>query len=98
MSTSLSERLDRFENVYGKFNEMEETHKRAPRRDLHAFLLLNELVPGTAPIVSAAEHDEIYLDTSVEQLNAVISDAQVEEMARCSVRYHDDYDCLALYV
>jgi|SRR6185295_9873399 len=35
-------------------------NKKSKRADLHAFLLLNEIVPGKEDIISAAEHDEFF--------------------------------------
>jgi UPF0288 family protein (methanogenesis marker protein 3) len=69
--------------------------KPEARQDLLAFNLINQLVPGTADIVSAAEHDEIWLSVDPEQLEkAGITQAQVDELVRCGVYYHDDLDSL----
>lgn len=74
-----------------------EHDKVSGRRDLFAFNLLDKLVPGTADIVSAAEHDEIFLDTSAEQLALVVTEEQVIQLTQCGVRYHSKYDCLAMF-
>lgn len=64
---------------------------RSSRPDLHAFLLLNELVPDTKDIVSAAGHDEIWLSPSLDDLVAAgITEDQVIELARCGVRISED--------
>ena len=94
---NLCDRMDAFENVYGKFKDI--VAPRSQRPDLHAFLLLDELVPGKPghDLISASKHDEFYLDIDMEQLNAVISDAQIEELVRCGVRYESVYGCLAMF-
>ena len=60
------------------------------RRDLRAFTLLDKLVPGMMDIVSAAEHDIIYLDTSVEELAKVASEEDIAILAQCGVMCDDD--------
>lgn len=63
------------------------TNKRSKRPDLHAFLLLDELIPGrTRDIVAAASHDEIFLDVNLEELAAVITAEQIKELSCCGVR------------
>lgn len=72
--------------------------KRSQRPDIHAFLLLDELVPGATDMVSAAEHDEIYLEVDPEALAKVITKEQVIELQRCGVRYDSANDSLCMFV
>ncbi len=72
--------------------------KRSARPDIHAFLLLDELVPGGGDIVTGAEHDEIYLDVSPDTLSEVATEDQIVELIRCGVRYDRSFDCLAMFV
>jgi hypothetical protein len=92
----LSEAFDKFDDEYIKFERVE--NKLSSRPDIHAFILLNQLQPGTRDLVSAAEHDEIYLDIDVDKLAEVITEDQVRDLARCGVRYDDGLDCLAMFV
>lgn len=78
-----------------KFERVE--NKRSQRPDLHAFLLLDELLPGNSDIVSAAEHDVIYLDVDAEKLAEVITESQVVELRRCGVIYFNDVDSFGLF-
>lgn len=67
---------------------------RHKRKDIAAFLLLDELCPSDdgADIVSGADHDVIYLDPSVEQLaEANPTEDQVRELIRYGVRIEDDH-------
>lgn len=75
-------------------------NKRASRPDLHAFLLLDALLPGASgdKMVSAAEHDTIYLDVDLDALAAVIASEQVMELDDCGVIYSEDNDCLMMFV
>lgn len=72
--------------------------KRSNRTDLHAFLLLDELVPSErgCDIVSGARHDEIWIDTDVSKLAKVATEDQIIELIRCGIRYSED--SLAMFV
>lgn len=61
-----------------------------PRPDLAAFLLLHRLVPDTCNMVSYAEHDQIFLDVSLEKLAPVITPDQVRYLVRCGC-HMDEY-------
>lgn len=94
----LKDTFDKFNETdeHGKFERVE--NKLSSRPDLHAFILLNQIVPGTSRMISAAEHDEYFLDVEIDALEiAGITEAQVLELIRCSVRYDEDNDCLALF-
>jgi hypothetical protein len=93
---NLEEMFDKCEDEYIKFDRVE--NKRSNRPDLHAFLLLDELMPGTRDMVSAAEHDEIYLDIDVEAFRSIATEQNVIELSRCGVRYDDDLDCFCMFV
>ena len=89
----LEEMLKADSDEFLKFERIE--NKRSNRPDLHAFLLLDELCPGTTDMVDAAEHDEIFLEVSLEDLATVITEEQVIELIRCGVRM--SYDSLAMF-
>ncbi len=72
--------------------------KETNRPDLHAFLLLDKLVPGMRNIVSCAEHDKIWLDIPLAQLASVIEPEQVRELVWCGVCLDEDTDSLTLFV
>jgi chemotaxis response regulator CheB len=68
------------------------------RDDLHAFELLDKLVPGKRGMVSGADHDVIYLDVELDDLKDIITDPQVVELVKCGVFFDHDVDCLAMFV
>jgi len=74
------------------------TNKLSQRPDLHAFLLLDRLIPGTSDMVSNAEHDEIYLDIDVPSLLLVATDSDLIDLHRCGILYREDYECLYSFV
>ena len=90
---TLEERFLQFEDEALKFLRVQE--KRSERRDLHAFLLLDELQPGDAPMISDSRNDEYFLDIDCEALDAGITDDQILELVRCGVHY--SFGSLALF-
>ena len=72
--------------------------KRSLRADLHAFLLLDGLVPDSRDIVSAAEEDVIYLSVTCEGLEGVISEEQIIELVRCGVFLAGESGSLMMFV
>ena len=94
MSVNIQELWDQYHDEFLKFDRVE--NKLSNRPDLHAFLLLDKLVPGTNDIVSNAQHDEIWLGVDLEDLAKVITPEQVVELIRCGVRVSDD--SLAMFV
>lgn len=79
---------------HGKFEDIE--HKLSDRKDLHAFLLLDQLVKSKRCIVGAVEHDILYLEPTLEQLAAVATKDQLKDLIRCGVMIEDD--SLAMFV
>lgn len=94
---SLKEMFELYEDKeFLKFERI--VNPKSKRPDLHAFLLLDGLIPAEGDIVSAAEHNIIYLDIDVEELEKVITEDQVLELVRCGIMYETEYDCLATFV
>jgi len=86
-----------FEDEFLRFEDVKE-RPYGNRADLHAFMLLDKLVPGKRDMVSVAEHDEIWLDVDASDLEGVATVDQIVKLIRCGVRYDDDTDSLALFV
>jgi hypothetical protein len=95
MITDLESFYEEHEDEFLKFDRID--HKLSNRPDLHAFLLLDKLVPGNSDIVSSAGHDEIYLDTGVDNLLAAATEDELIELHRCGVLYGGDYDSLYMF-
>ncbi len=80
-----------------EFIEFERIEKpRSKRRDLHAFMLLDELAPGTGKIVAAAEHDEIWIEVSPEAIEHA-TEEQIIELIRCGVMLDSDTDSFHMF-
>lgn len=80
--------FDEYEDEFLKFDRVQ--NKLSNRPDLHAFLLLDQLFPGTRDMVSGAEHDEIYLDVDEDELREKATPDQLRDLHRCGVRC-DEY-------
>jgi hypothetical protein len=90
--------IDTFEKYNDEFCKFENVqNKLSNRPDLHAFILLDKLVPGNSDIISASEHDEFYLDIDIQKLEQVITEEQIVDLVRCGVRYDTGYDCLSMF-
>lgn len=94
MIENLEEVFKKHDDEFLEFKRVK--NKLSSRPDIHAFILLNQLVPGTRDMVSAAKHDEIFLDIDADELAKVTTKEQVIDLIRCGVRF-DDYG-LAMFV
>ena len=92
---NLNDIFDAHDDDFLTFERVES--KRSQRPDLHAFLLLDSIVPGTSDIVCASEHDEIFLGVSLEDLAENATEEQIVELIRCGVRIDDRTDSLAMF-
>jgi hypothetical protein len=90
---TIEELFDKYEDEYLKFDRIEKKFSNRP--DLHAFILLDQLMPGTSDMVSAAGHDIIYLDIDAEKFLEIATEDIIRDLSRCGV--HVDEDSLALY-
>lgn len=98
MIDNLEELFDANDEEFLKFDRIPEERRLSSRSDLHAFILLDRLIPGkVSDIVANAEHDEIFLDVDCTTLAEVATEEQIIDLIRCGVRFCE-YDCLAMFV
>lgn len=84
-----------FEKYKDEFCKWKCVHPQLSHRaDIHAFILLNHLVPGRQNMVSGTEHDKIYLGIDPDKLAKVVTEKQVIELIRCGVMFEDDHLCM----
>lgn len=90
------ELFEKHNDEYGKFDLVE--NKLSSRPDLHAFLLLDSLVPNAGrDMISASEHDKFFLDVDCKDLQKVATEQNVIDLVRCGVMYSGEYDCLSMF-
>lgn len=92
----MSDIFEEFESEFLKFERIEV--KLNSRPDLHAFILLNRIIPGTTDMVSAADHDQIYLAVDPDALAAVATKDELRDLCRCGVIHDSSVDSLAMHV
>ena len=68
------------------------------RPDVCAFIFLHLLVGGEGDMISAAEHDEIWLDVDCGKLSKVASEEDILYLVRCGIRYNKGTDSLCMFV
>lgn len=90
----LSACFERHQDEFLKFERVDRPPSK--RRDICAFLLLEQRYPGKTDMVTAAEHDQIWLDPSGDQL-ADITEDDVVYLARCGVMWDNDTDSLSMF-
>lgn len=93
---SIKEILEKHDDEFLKFKHVQ--NKLSNRPDLHAFLLLDKLVPGDRDIVMSAEHDQIWLAVDPIELENAATEEQIVDLCRCGIIYDEDTDSLFLFV
>lgn len=91
----LNETFESYDDEYLKFDRVE--NKLSQRPDLHAFLLLDSIMPGNRDMVCASEHDEFFLDIDCSEFSRRATAEQIRELVRCGVRYDASLDSLAMF-
>jgi hypothetical protein len=86
--------FDKYEKEFLKFERVE--NKFSNRPDLHAFILLDKLFPEITDMISSAEHDQIWLDISMEDFEKIATEKIILELVRCGVMF--DEESLSLFV
>lgn len=92
---TLKEMFEAEDEHYIDFDSVE--NKLSQHADLHAFILLDKLVPGSGDMISASEHDEFYLSVDCEALAKVATPEIIRDLTRCGVRYDEDLDSLCMF-
>lgn len=98
--------FDKHEGEFLQFDKI--ANRLSSRPDLHAFLLLDQIVPAKMTpggsqkhafkMIAGAEHDKIWLETYATELIAKATDEQILELVRCGVMYDEDNDFLSMFV
>ena len=91
--------LKKLEEDFREFGRIPKEKRRSNRPDLHAFMLLDELVPDTDNIIDTAEHDFITIGVDILQLGrAGATKEQLLELVRCGIYFDEDLGCLCMFV
>ena len=80
--------FEKHSDEYLKFERIVAPLSRRP--DLHAFILLDRLVPGKTDMISGARHDEIFLDVELDDLAVVATEENIIDLIRCGIRESEE--------
>jgi len=89
--------FDKYDDEYIQFQNV--ANKRSRRPDMHAFIVLDELLPGDekGDLISAAEHDQFFLDIEPEALARVATEEIILDLVRCGVSFDEENESLFLF-
>lgn len=96
-----SEEYGKFDRIGWRKNQHPDLWKRHRRSDICAFLLLDKISPSKLTIISAAEHDEIWIHEAKVSLlfeSGVLTEDHIVYLLRCGVRYDADHDSFVMFV
>lgn len=93
----LIETFDKYEDEYLRFDNVEDKHSLRP--DLHAFILLDELLPGDGKgdLISSATHDQFWLEIELEALACVATEEIILELVRCGISIDEETESLFMF-
>jgi hypothetical protein len=92
---SLKEMFAECEDAFLEFDEVKS--RLSDRADLHAFIMLDRLQPGSQDMITASEHDEFWLSIDCDKLAEVVTPEQVRDLTRCGIRYSEEQNCLCMF-
>ena len=73
-------------------------NRKTERADLHAFNLIDSLVPSACNILAVAEHDQVWLFVDPSYLADKISPEQVRELVACGLWYDEETQSMSMYI
>lgn len=93
---------DRWESLHDDFldfHKIPESERPFSSPDLCAFALLDKKFPVERELdmVSAAEHDQIWLRIQRKEI-IQLTDDEILYLTRCGVMYEEDNECLSMFV
>lgn len=98
-SSECHKRWDAVEDEFLIFRNIPDAERPCSSQDLCAFVYLDKKFPDdkNRDMVSAAEHDQVWLRITEEQI-ATLTEADVLYLTRCGVFHEDDSDSLSMFV
>lgn len=95
---TFKEVCQKHEDEFLEFDRIPAEQRFSNRPDLHAFVLLDRLVPGKEDIICAAEHDEFFISVSPDELDASgATEDQLIQLHRCGVRHDGHFGSLVMF-
>lgn len=101
MSDKTEELVEQLRSWFTAYQETEYLNgwsNRTDRLDLAGFNRLDKLVPGQRDMIVAAEHDQIWLSVSLQDLAGIATEEDVIYLIRCGILYDSNHDSLKINV
>lgn len=75
------------------------TPKHSQRKDIHAFVTLDKLIPAdSGDLIAWAGHDEISLEPSLEEIAPLLTEDIILDLLACGVRFEVGEDCMKMFI
>jgi len=89
--------FNKYDDEYLIFRNV--ANKLSRRPDMHAFILLDKLIPGDgmSDLIVAAEHDQFFIDIEPEALAMVATEEIILELVRCGIVYDEETESLSFF-
>ena len=89
--------FEKYGDEYIQFKSVENKLSRRP--DMHTFILLDKLLPGDGKfdLITAAEHDQIWIGIEPEALARVATEEIIRDLVRCGVSFNEEDESLFLF-
>lgn len=85
------------EKLTEMFEVAEKNVKYGSINDLQGFMLLDKLIPFQNDVVSAADHDQIWLDVDLEKLSEIITQEQVNMLYSSGMSIDEDNNSFMMF-
>jgi hypothetical protein len=97
---NVAKTFDKHFPEYLKFENIDPALCPSRRPDLCAFIRLDKMFPAEhyEDIICGTNHDEIFLNVSVDSFKNVATDEDVLYLVRCGVRFVRDDDRFAIFI
>lgn len=80
-----------------RFEEIPASRRFSNRPDLHAFNLLDRLVPGTTEMIRWSRSDEVFLGVDITDLTKVATEEDLLDLIRCGMCFNNYQQCLYFF-
>ena len=89
--------FNKYEDEYLCFRHVANKFSRRP--DMHAFILLDKLIPGDgmSDLITATEHDQFFIGIEPEALATVATEEIILELVRCGIVYDEETESLSFF-
>jgi hypothetical protein len=93
---TFNEAWEKYESLDGRFDLV--TNRLSSRSDMHAFMLLDRLVPGTFCLLQWANVDQVWFEVAVGRVEEAATEEELRDLICCGVFYDARMNALSLFI